>query len=136
MFASTQMGGMNFGFPDVCLTPMPPLGIPAPIPYPNMANGLMAVPPTGAMNVLSMGMPTHNMMTMGTISMGDFGGVMMGVMSGMMMGPHRTLIPAFTNLMGGLPCSRLTSMMGQNGLALNAPGVTIVPAQFKVLVMK
>ncbi|WP_405023256.1 PAAR-like domain-containing protein [Marinospirillum sp.] len=31
VFATTQMGGMNLGFPDVCLTPIPsPVG---PIPY-------------------------------------------------------------------------------------------------------
>ncbi|MBF0239491.1 MAG: DUF4150 domain-containing protein [SAR324 cluster bacterium] len=136
MFASTQMGGVNMAFPDVCLTPMPPFGIPAPIPYPNVAAGLLANPGTAAIKVLTVCMPTHNMMTMGTISMGDTPGVMMGVMSAMIMGPHRTLIPAFTTLMGGLPTSRLLSMMGQNGLALNIPGVTIAPAQPKVLVMK
>ena len=136
MFASTQMGGMNFGFPDVCLTPMPPSPVPVPIPYPNMANGLLANPGTAAITVLTGGMPTHTMMTMGTLSMGDTAGIGTGIMSGMVMGPHRTLVAAFMTLKGGIPTSRLTSMMGQNGLALNAPGLTIAPSQVKVLVMK
>ena len=30
MFANTQMGGINVGFPDVCLTPAPPAPAPDP----------------------------------------------------------------------------------------------------------
>ena len=46
MFANCQLGGMNLGFPDVCLTPSP-VG-PVPIPYPNMASGLTANPSTAS----------------------------------------------------------------------------------------
>ena len=56
MFVNTQMGGLDFGFPDVCLTPTP-VG-PIPIPYPNMAMPMTAIPPTAAMNVLTVVMPT------------------------------------------------------------------------------
>ena len=34
MFANTQMGGVDTGFPDVCLTP---IIVPVPIPYPNIS---------------------------------------------------------------------------------------------------
>jgi hypothetical protein len=30
----------------------------------------------------------------------------------------------------------MTSMTGQNGMSMNAPGLTLVPAQFKVLLMR
>ena len=36
MFASCQLMGMNLGFPDVCLTPVP---VPTPVPYPNIVDG-------------------------------------------------------------------------------------------------
>lgn len=134
MFINTQMGGMNLGFPDVCLTPTP-VG-PVPIPYPNISLGLTAVPPTAALKVLVSCMPAHTMMTMGSISNGDNAGVSMGVASGMVMGPHRTLLPSFTLLMGGMPTSRMTSLTGQNGISLNAPGVSLVPSQFKSLCLK
>jgi len=130
MFVNTQMGGLNFGFPDVCLTP---IVVPVPIPYPNIAEGLFALPFTAAMTILVECMPTHNMATMGTISFGDQPGVELGVLSGLVMGPHHTLIPSFTMLTEGMPTSRVTSMTGHNGFALNCPGISLVPSQFKVL---
>ena len=57
MFANTQFGGMNIGFPDVCNTPTP--GGPVPVPYPNVAAGPMAIP--SVYNVLVMGAPAHTM---------------------------------------------------------------------------
>ena len=38
MFAATMEMGMCTGFPDVCITPVPPPVGQAPIPYPNVAN--------------------------------------------------------------------------------------------------
>jgi len=134
MFMNTQMGGMHFAMPDVCLTPTP-VG-PIPIPYPNIAIGMTAIPPTASLKVLTVAMPTHNMMTTVPMSNGDNAGVNMGVMSGMVMGPTRHMIGSFTTLVGGMPCTKMTSMSGQNGMSLNIPGMTLVPAQFKVLVMK
>jgi len=134
MFANTQMGGMNFAMPDCCLTPTP-VG-PIPIPYPNIAIGLTAIPPTASLKVLTVAMPTHNLMTTTPLSNGDNAGVNMGVLSGMVMGPTRHLMGSFTTLIGGMPATKMTSMSGQNGMSLNIPGMTLVPAQVKVLIMK
>jgi hypothetical protein len=138
MFANCQMGGMNMGMPDVCLTPIPsPAGpIPTPIPYPNISLGPTAIPPTACLKVLLMAGPAHNLMTTVPMSMGDNAGLMMGVMSGMVMGPTRHMLGSFGVLYGGMPATKMTSMTGQNGMSLNIPGVTLVPAQFKTLLMR
>ncbi len=129
MFANTQMGGMNLGFPDVCLTPAGPSVVP--IPYPNVAMGPMGVP--AAYNVL-MGMaPAHNLSTVIPISNGDNAGIATGVASGTVMGPTRHLTGAFTVLVKGMPLTRLTSVSIQN--STNCPGMRIVPSQVKVLVL-
>ena len=134
MFANCQMGGVNFAMPDVCLTPTP-VG-PIPIPYPNIAAGPTAIPPTAAIKVLLSGMPAHNLMTTIPMSNGDNAGVNMGVMSGMVMGPTRHLLGSFTTIVGGSPATKMTSMSGQNGMSLNIPGLTLAPAQVKVLMLK
>ena len=59
MFANTQMGGVDTGFPDVCLTPAPPSPSPVPIPYPNIGAGPTASP--AVYNVLFMYGPAHNL---------------------------------------------------------------------------
>jgi hypothetical protein len=128
MFANTQMMGMDLGFPDVCLTPMP---APTPVPYPNIALGPMGVP--AAYNVLFMCAPAHNMATTVPLTNGDNAGVAMGVASGTVMGPSRHLTAAFTVLVGGMPATRLTSMSLQN--STNCPGMRIVPSQVKVLLL-
>ncbi len=128
MFANTQMMGMDLGFPDVCLTPMP---APVPIPYPNIAMGPMGVP--AAYNILFMAAPAHNLSTVVPLSNGDNAGVAMGVASGMVMGPSRPLTGAFTVLLDGMPATRLTSMNLQN--STNCPGMRIVPSQVKVLLL-
>lgn len=128
MFANTQMGGMDFAFPDVCLTPMP---APVPVPYPNIAAGPMGVP--AAYNVLWGCAPTHNMSTIVPLTNGDNAGVAMGVASGLVMGPSRHLTAAFSVLVGGMPATRMTSMSLQN--STNAPGCRIAPSQIKVLLL-
>ena len=127
MFANTQMGGMNLGFPDVCLTPP----VPEPIPYPNLAFGPMGVP--AVYNVLFECAPTHNLMTEIVLSLGDEPGIELGVASGEVMGPTRHLTAAFSVLVGGAPVTRLTSISLQN--STNCPGMRIVPSQLKVLVL-
>jgi hypothetical protein len=129
MFANTQMMGMDFAFPDVCLTPTP--AGPVPIPYPNIAMGPMGVP--AAYNILFMCAPAHNLSTTVPLSNGDNAGIATGVASGMVMGPSRPLTGAFTVLLDGMPASRLTSMNIQN--STNAPGMRIVPSQVKVLLL-
>ncbi|EYF00208.1 DUF4150 domain-containing protein [Chondromyces apiculatus] len=131
MFANTQMGGMNFAFPDVCLTPAPPAPAPVPIPYPNVALGPMGV--GAAYNVLWGGTPAHTMATTIPLSNGDNPGIATGVASGTVMGPCRHVTAAFTVLANGVPATRLTSVSVQN--STNAPGMRIVPSQVSVLLL-
>ncbi len=128
MFANTQMMGVDIGFPDVCLTPMP---APVPIPYPNIALGPMTVP--AVYNVLMSCAPAHNLFSTVVMTNGDNPGVAMGVASGMVMGPSRRLTGAFTVICGGAPLQRLTSFGIQN--STNCPGVRVVPSQVQVLVL-
>ncbi len=129
MFSNTQMGGMNMAFPDVCNTPSP-VG-PVPVPYPNIATGMTAIP--NVTNILVAGMPAHNLGTTTPFTNGDNAGVGTGVASGMVMGPSRHLTGSFTTLTGGMPATRVTSMSMQN--STNAPGASLDPSQFKVLVL-
>jgi len=131
MFANSQMGGVDFAFPDVCLTPAPPSPVPVPIPYPNIAAGPMGVP--AAYNVLWSCTPAHNMSTVVPLSNGDNPGLALGVASGLVMGPGRHLTAAFTCLVGGMPATRMTSMSLQN--STNAPGMRIAPSQVNVLML-
>lgn len=128
MFANTQMGGMDMGFPDVCLTPTP---APVPIPYPNIAAGPMGVP--AAYNVLFGMTPAHNMMTTIPMTNGDNAGVALGVASGLVMGPSRAMTAAFTVIVGTAPATRMTSVNIQN--STNCPGMRAVPSQVKVLLL-
>lgn len=130
MFANNQLGGMDMGIPDVCLTPAA-AGVPVPIPYPNMAMGPMGAP--AVYNVLVGGAPAHNLSTTVTMTNGDNAGVNMGVASGTVMGPSRHLTGAFTCLIGGMPASRLTSASLQN--STNCPGARLVPSQVTVLIL-
>jgi len=129
MFANTQMGGMDMGFPDVCLTPAGPAVVP--IPYPNIAAGPMGVP--AAYKVLFMGTPAHNLSTVVPLTNGDNAGLATGVASGTVMGPGRHLTGAFTVLVGGMPATRMTSMSLQNNT--NCPGARLVPSQTKVVLL-
>jgi hypothetical protein len=129
MFANTQMMGMDLGFPDVCLTPMP---VPVPIPYPDVAFGPAGIP--AAYNVLFFGTPAHNMATTIVFSLGDTTGIVLGVISHTVMATARHITAAFTMLVGGLPATRMTSVAIQN--TFNAPGIRIIPSQPKVLLLK
>jgi hypothetical protein len=127
MFAKTQGGGLNLGFPDVCNTPP----VPEPVPYPNLALPEMAV--AAVYNLIVDGAPAHNMGTEIPLTEGDEPGVALGVASGEVMGPSRDLTGAFTVLFGGMPATRLTSVSIQN--STNCPGVCIVPSQASVLLL-
>lgn len=129
MFANSSMMGMDFCMiPDFCKTP--PVGIP--LPYPNIALAPMGVPP--AFKVLLVGAPAHNMMTVIPMSFGDEPGLMGGLISGIIKGSSRKLTGAFTTLFMGLPATRLTSLCLMN--LCNTLGMTVVPSQVKVLVLK
>ncbi|HRR47245.1 MAG TPA: DUF4150 domain-containing protein [Syntrophales bacterium] len=133
MFQLTSAGGMNLGFPDVCLTPTP-VG-PIPVPYPNMTTGATANPATTALTVLTDGMPSLNQMSMIPMSNGDNAGVNMGVASGLVMGPTEFILGSLTVIKEGAPAQRLTSITGHNGVSMNAPGVALAPSQVTVLVL-
>lgn len=127
MFANTSMAGMSLATPDVCLTPP----VPVPIPYPNIAQTPLGVPP--AVNVLISAAPAHNLGTIVPLTNGDEPGVACGVVSGTVMGPSRHITASFTTLFAGLPATRLTDVTMQN--STNIVGATIVPSQVKVLVL-
>ena len=131
MFANTQMGGMDTGFPDVCLTPAPPSPSPVPVPYPNMANGNMGVP--AAYWVLISCAPAHNMGTKVPLTNGDNAGVATGVASGSVMGLARHMTASFTVLIKGKPATKHTIVSLQNNT--NCPGMRAVPSQVKVILL-
>lgn len=135
MFVNTQMGGMHFAMPDVCLTPIPsPAGpIPTPIPYPNIAVPMTAIP--SQIKVLILAMPAHNLMTITPMSNGDNAGVNMNPISGMVMGPTKHLMGSIKVLYGGMPVTKMLSPTGQNGMSPGAFGASLVPSQIKVMVM-
>lgn len=129
VFCNTQMMGMNFAFPDVCLTPVPPVIVP--IPYPNISMNPTAMP--FVPNVFYSCGPAQNMIRSVVPSMGDNTGVNLGVASGMEMGPTRNLMGSFTILVGGAPQTKMLDVTGQNGMSPNAVGATLVPSQVRVL---
>ncbi len=135
VFATTQMGGLNMAMPDVCLTPIPsPAGpIPTPIPYPNMAVPMTAIP--SQIKVLTLAMPNHNMMTITPMSNGDNAGVMVNPLSGMVMGPQKQLLGSVKTFMGGLPSNKMLGLSGQNGMMPGAFGATLAPSQVKVMIL-
>ena len=77
-----------------------------PIPYPNIAMGMTALPPTACLKVLLMAGPAHNMMTTVPLSNGDNAGVNMGVASGRVMGPSRHLFGSTNVFYGGMPATK------------------------------
>jgi hypothetical protein len=132
MFVNCSLMGMDFGMPDVCLTPPPPPFGPIPIPYPNMGMKPLGLPPNP--RHLIMCMPSHNMATTVPLTMGDFGGVFGGVMSGMFMGPSRNLLGSFKLISGGMPATTMLKMSMQN-LTNCPPGMTLVPSQPRLIAL-
>jgi len=130
MFANNSTGVMNvFTIPDVCKTP--PLAVP--IPYPNIAFSLAHIP--SVFNLMFGPGLAENLMTQGTISIGDEAGVMGGVISNIFMGPDRYLLGSLKVLVGGIFATRLTSLVGMNGMPFNTIGMSAVPGQFRVLLL-
>ncbi|APR88367.1 hypothetical protein A7982_13716 [Minicystis rosea] len=124
MFSTTQMLGMDLGFPDVCKLPTL-----VPVPFPNIALPPMAV--GAAYNILNVCAPAHTLATTIPITMGDQPGLLGGVVSQTDMASSRRLTAAFTILLDGMPATRLTSMGIQN--TVNCTGVSLVPSQLTVL---
>src|SRR5437868_2391362 len=116
MFASTQLFGVNLGFPDVCLTPIPP--VPVPLPYPNISMGPLTIP--FCPNILFFGTPAHNMMHPVVFSLGDTTGILGGICSATDMSMTHPLTGAFTVLVDCAPATRMTTINIQNNT--NCPG--------------
>jgi hypothetical protein len=130
VFNNTQMGGMDFAFPDVCLTPVP---VPTPIPYPNIAAKPMAIP--NVFTILNTFMPVHNMLTTVPQTNGDNAGVNMGVASGIVMGPKMNVMGSTCLMEQCIPATMaLINPTIQN--LTNAPGLGLVPSQVKVMTLR
>jgi len=132
MFMLTMGAGMDLGFPDVCLTPAV---VPVPIPYPDIAMTITSAP--AAYNVLVDCMPAINQLSKGLVSVGDDAGVEGGVVSHMISGEAMYMVGCPTILVDGIPAQRLTSVTGQNAMAVppNAPGTCLSPGQVTVLTL-
>ncbi len=120
---NSPLPAMALGFPDVCNTPMGPAVVP--VPYPNVALKIMAIPSQGTF--LVMGMPGHNMTTMIPLTQGDSPGVLLGLMSGTEMAPGKYAAGSTVLIISGVPATMLGAPTMQNGT--NAIGVEIAPTQ-------
>jgi hypothetical protein len=131
MFATNSIAAMSMmTIPDVCKTP---IIVPVPIPYPNITMSTAHIP--SVFNVMFGTGLAENLMTEGTISMGDEPGVEGGVVSGIFMGPDTYISGSFKVIVGTAFATRLTSLVGMNGMPFNTMGMSIVPAQFRVLLL-
>lgn len=130
MFVNTNLGVLDFAFPDVCLVPV--LGVPTPLPFPNIALSFADIP--AQFEVIIGGGLAENLATVGTMSNGDQPGVEGGVVSHLFMGPFRSLLGSIKLFVGCIPCTHTFGIVGQNGLLPNAIGVSLTPAQVTVLV--
>ncbi len=134
MFAMTNEKGQAVAFPDVCKTPMPPLGEPVPIPYPNEATMIEADVATCSKSVFICGAKALTLRTQIMSSQGDDAGIEMGVVSEEVMGPMGFTMGSEMVFMDGAPAVFLDSLTKHNGECPNAEGATISPSQVKVSV--
>lgn len=123
MPANCQLAGTDFAIVDVCITP--PV---VPIPYPNFAQGCLAIP--NVLHIFFSAMPAHNLLTIIPCTGGDSPGVLGGVCSGTVMGPSRHITGVITFLVAGFPATRLTSLTQQN--LTNVLGARVVPSQLTI----
>ncbi len=132
MFQNSQgpIPAIGFAFPDVCLTPAL---VPVPIPYPNISMRPTSIPTV--LNVFTMMMPNHNLLTTQPVTMGDNAGVNMGVASGMVMGPSRNLSSSVKVIQSVAPVTRMLDVSGHNGMSPNMVGMSMTPSQIKVLIL-
>ncbi|ETD66440.1 type VI secretion protein [Pelistega indica] len=120
MFATNQMIGMDFAFPDVCKSPAL-----VPIPLPDMAFPMAAIPV--AIKILFNNAFAHNMMTTIPLTLGDLPGVALGVISQTVASQSRRLVlNSYTTLLFGTPANRMCAGGPQN--MINTFGFTIIPS--------
>ena len=131
MFATNSIGAMNlFTVPDVCKTP---IVVPVPIPYPNITFSFWHIPSVFKL-MFGIGL-AENLLTNGTISLGDQPGVLGGIISNVFMGPDRYLLGSFKVLAAGIFATRMTSLVGMNGMPFNTIGMAVLPGQFRVILL-
>ncbi|MCA8911488.1 MAG: DUF4150 domain-containing protein [Planctomycetes bacterium] len=131
--ASTKMSGQCMGNPDVCKTPAAPS--PVPIPYPNIAQCMMANPGTCTMTAKIENFPIIVLNSQITMSNGDEAGTLGGVVSNVFIGPATYKKGSSTVKAEGKPVCYVTSLVGQNGANPNVPaGQQIAPSQTMVMV--
>jgi hypothetical protein len=131
MFATNSVGAMSMSIiPDVCKTP---ILVPVPIPYINITFSTMHIP--SVFNVMFGDGLAENLMTEGTLSMGDEPGVLGGIISGVFMGPDEYVLGSMKVMVGTAFAARMTSLVGMNGKPFNTIGMSILPAQFRVLLL-
>ncbi|MFO7746727.1 MAG: DUF4150 domain-containing protein [Orrella sp.] len=124
MFACTVGGGSTMAMPDVCKTPAPPAP-PIPIPYPNIAQLSMALPPVA--NVLISGAPAINKSSKIPLSSGDEPGVEGGVVSGTFIQEVEFVMGSMIVSIGGKPAVRLGDPIKAN--KGNGMGTVMAPSQ-------
>lgn len=131
MFATNSLAAMSMmTIPDVCKTP---IIVPVPIPYPNITMSSTHIP--SVFNVMFGAGLAENLMTEGTISMGDEPGVEGGIVSGIFMGKDTYITGSMVVVVGTAFATRMTSLVGMNGMPFNTMGISLVPAQFRVLIL-
>jgi hypothetical protein len=136
MFATNSVGAMSMStVPDVCITPIvvPPVVVPTPIPYVNIAMSCMHIP--SVFNVMFGDGLAENLMTEGTISIGDEPGVLGGIISHVFIGPDQYVLGSLKVMIGTAFATHMTSLVGMNGKPFNTIGMSILPAQFRVLLL-
>jgi carboxyl-terminal processing protease len=121
--AAVKGPGINFGLPDVCLTPAGPC--PVPIPYPNFAFHFMAT--AFCPNILFTAMPALNMASTVTLSVG----MQPGVAHPLYMEYSQFVVGCPKVLLAGQPAVTLTNSTTSN--AMNNGVGTVIVAVNKVL---
>lgn len=130
MFADVMIIVMSIGFPDVCKIVTP--GGTVPVPLVNLMFSSTRLPMV--FNLIIGGGMSLNLFGTAVVSNGDEAGVALGVVSGTIVGPGRTILGSFAVFFACAPATRLTSITLQNGMVPNAPGATVLPGQFRVMV--
>src|SRR3990167_1950715 len=131
MFATNSLTAMSMmTVPDICKTP---IVIPVPIPYPNITMSSMHIP--AVFNVCFGPGLAENLMTEGNISMGDEAGVAGGVVSSLFMGPKKYIMGSLKVIVGTAFATRMTSLVGINGMPFNTMGASLTPAQCCVVLL-
>lgn len=131
-YASTNGGGTNLGFPDVCETILPIVGK-VPIPYPNTVQGSQAKGSTCSQKVKIDGKKTQTKKTEWSRSSGDEPGIKKGIVSGKHMGKVKRSQAYDKVKVEGASIVTVMKTTGHNGKSANMPaGQQLSPSQTKV----